>query len=162
MDHLLKTKKNKNVERNRRFTTYSSTRNNRRLTIYLSRQIRPCLKDDMGYGDFKDLPGRTRGDKVLHNKAFVFSINPKYDGYEFFDKKFYDANSLWGAAKNETASNQRYLELATRQLAEKLPRSIIRKFEKQKVSSSFKGNNWGADLADMHLFSKLNKGFGVL
>ena len=95
----------------------------------------------MSYGDFKDLPERTRGDKLLHDKAFVFPINPKYDGYEFFDKKFHDANSLWGAAKNETASNQRYLELAKRQLAEKLPRSIIRKFEKQKVSSSFKGNN---------------------
>ena len=116
----------------------------------------------MGYGDFKDLPGRTSGYKVLRDKVFDFSINPKYDGDKFFDKKFYDASSLWGAAKNETASNQRYLELATRQLAEKLPRSIIRKFEKQKVSSSFKGNNWGADLADMHLFSKLNKGFRVL
>ena len=48
----------------------------------------------MGYGDFKHLPGRTSGDKVLHDKAFDFSINPKYDGYEFFDKNFYDANSL--------------------------------------------------------------------
>ena len=35
---------------------------------------------------------------------------------------------------------------------------IIRNFEKRKVHSSFKSNIWDADLADMLLISKFNKG----
>ena len=36
---------------------------------------------------------------------------------------------------------------------------IINKFKKCKVYSSFRDNIWGADLADMQLISKDNKGF---
>ena len=39
-----------------------------------------------------------------------------------------------------------------------MQKPIIRKFEKRKVYSSFKDNIWGADLADMQLISKFNKG----
>ena len=48
------------------------------------------------------------------------------------------------------------------QLADKLHKPIIRKFEKRKVYSSFRDNIWGADLADMQLLSKFNKGFRFL
>ena len=48
------------------------------------------------------------------------------------------------------------------QLAEELHRSIIRKFKKRKVYSGFKDNISGADLADMQLISKFNKGFRFL
>ena len=50
----------------------------------------------MAYGDFKDLNRRTAADKVLRDKAFNISKNPKYDGYQrvlasmvckLFDKK---------------------------------------------------------------------------
>ena len=50
----------------------------------------------MAYGDFEDLNRRTAAEKVLRNKAFNISKNPKYDGYQrrlssmvynFFDKK---------------------------------------------------------------------------
>ena len=33
----------------------------------------------MAYGDFKDLPGRTAADKVLHHKVFNIVKNPIYD-----------------------------------------------------------------------------------
>ena len=36
----------------------------------------------MSYGDFKDLPRRTVSDKVLRDKAFNITKNPKYDGYQ--------------------------------------------------------------------------------
>ena len=39
---------------------------------------------------------------------------------------------------------------------------IIRKFKKRKVYSGFRDNIWGADLADMQLISKFNKGFRFL
>ena len=48
------------------------------------------------------------------------------------------------------------------QLAEELHKPIIRKFEKRKVYSSFRDNIWGADLADMQLLNKFNKGFRFL
>ena len=47
-------------------------------------------------------------------------------------------------------------------LADKLHKPIIRKFNKRKVYSSFKDNIWGADLADMQLLSKFNKGIKYL
>ena len=48
------------------------------------------------------------------------------------------------------------------QLAEELHKPVIRKFKKRKVYSRFKDNIWGADLADMQLISKFNKGFRFL
>ena len=43
-------------------------------------------------------------------------------------------------------------------LAEDLHEPIINKFKKRKVYSSLIDNIWGADLADMELLSKINKG----
>ena len=54
------------------------------------------------------------------------------------------------------------MDLAALQLAEELHKPIIRKFKKRKVYSGFKDNIWGADLADMQLISKFNKGFRFL
>ena len=48
------------------------------------------------------------------------------------------------------------------QLAEELHKPIIKKIKKRKVYSGFKDNIWGADLADMQLISKFNKGFRFL
>ena len=48
------------------------------------------------------------------------------------------------------------------QLAKELNKPIIRKFKKRTVYSKFKDNIWGADLADMQLLSKFNKGFRFL
>ena len=50
----------------------------------------------MAYGDFKDLIRRTASAKILPDKTFNITKNPKYDGceiglalmvYKFFDKK---------------------------------------------------------------------------
>ena len=47
-------------------------------------------------------------------------------------------------------------------LAEELHKPIIRKFSKRMVHSPFIDNIWGADLTDMQLISKLNKGICFL
>ena len=36
----------------------------------------------MAYRDFKALTRRTASDKILRDKAFNITKNPKYDGYE--------------------------------------------------------------------------------
>ena len=47
-------------------------------------------------------------------------------------------------------------------LTEELHKSVIRKSKKRRVYSAFKDNIWSADLVDMQLISKLNKGFRFL
>ena len=69
--------------------------------------------------------------------------------YKFFDKK-----STVGGVNIP-------LEF-TEQLAKELHKPIIRKFKKRKVYSGFKYNIWGADLADLQLINKFNKGFRFL
>ena len=65
--------------------------------------------------------------------------------------------------KHKNMTNQRSLDLATRELAEELHKLIIIwKFKKRKVYSTFIDNIWGADLADMQLLSKINKGICFL
>ena len=52
--------------------------------------------------------------------------------------------------------------MSKKELAEKLHKPIIKKFEKRKVQSPFIENIWGADLANMQLISKFNKGISFL
>ena len=40
-----------------------------------------CFQHAMSYGDFKNLPGRTVCDKILH-KAFNIAKIPENDGYQ--------------------------------------------------------------------------------
>ena len=47
-------------------------------------------------------------------------------------------------------------------IAEELRKPITRKSNKRKAHSPFTDNIWGADLADMQLISKFNKGFRIL
>ena len=118
----------------------------------------------MGYRAFKDSPGRTALDKILWDKAFNIAKNPKYDryhqrglastAYKCFDKKSLASDTSGSAIEIKIISNQ--------ELAQKLHKSIIRKFEERKVYASFIDNIWGADLIDMQLTSKFNKDFQCL
>ena len=69
--------------------------------------------------------------------------------YKFFDKKI---SGLPIKKKN----------MSNKELVEELRKSIIRKFNKRKVDSSFIDNIWGAELADMQLTKKFIKGFFLL
>ena len=101
-------------------------------------------------------------DKILRNRAFNIAKDPKYDGYQrglasmvynFFVKK-----SAGSGAKQVNTK----LTPQNQQLAEGLHKPIIRKFEKRKVHAVFKENIWGADLADIQLLNKYNKGIRFL
>ena len=71
----------------------------------------------------------------------------------FLIDKFFDK-------KSERSGNVNNKE--NMQLAEELHKPIIKKSKKRKVFSSFRDNIWGADLAEMQLLSKFNKGFRFL
>ena len=73
--------------------------------------------------------------------------------YKFFDKK-----SKGSGVKHVNTK----LIPQNEQLADELHKPIIRKFEKRKVHSAFKDNIWGADLADMQLLNRYNKGIRFL
>ena len=108
--------------------------------------------------NFKKLTRKT-SDKMLCNKGFNFAENTKYERYQrwlapifykYFDKKIicYCQRPHNRNNKNENTSDQ--------QLAQ-LHKTIIKKFKKRKVQSTFIGNILGADLADMKLISKFNE-----
>ena len=110
--------------------------------IYKNDLEKACFQHGMTYGKFKDLAKRAQSDKVLRDKDFEITCNPKCDGYQrglasmicmFLDKK-----SSGNSIKNEIKQNQ--------QLANKIYKPIARKLKRKKVNSSFKENIWGADL----------------
>ena len=108
----------------------------------------------MTYGDFNGLTRRTASDKIFRDKSLNSAKNPKYDGYEHgivsMVYKFFDKKNCGSGIKNDSISNK--------ELVEELHKPIIRKFKKKKVHSPFIDNVLGADLADMQLISKFNKG----
>ena len=75
----------------------------------------------MAYRDFTDLPKRTAADKVLRDKAFNITKNPKCDGYQrglaSMIYKFFDKKTSGGTVKSEIFLNQ--------ELAEELHKPII-------------------------------------
>ena len=71
---------------------------------------------------------------------------------------FFDKKSKGSGAKRINTK----LTPPNQQLAEELHKLIIKKFEKRKVHTAFKDNIWGADLADMQLLCRYNKGIRFL
>ena len=125
--------------------------------VYKNELDKFCFQHDLAYGNFKDLAKRTITDKVLRNKAFKIANDQEYDGYQRglapMIYKFSDKKTKRSGITNNKQNTQSANELHKR---------IIRKFEKRKVYSSFRDNVWGADLADMQLLSKFNRGFRFL
>ena len=126
--------------------------------IYKNELDKACFAHDAAYSDSKDLIKRTVADKILKDKAFDIAKDPKYDGYQrglaSMVYKCFDKKSSGSGVKHVNTKST----LQNEQLADELHKPIIRKFEKRKVYAAFKDDIWGADLADMQLLSKYNKG----
>ena len=85
---------------------------------------------------------------------YDIASNPKYDSYQrglasmvykFFDSKVAPLDKKTMSGK--VIGNNKIL-------AEELHKLVIKKINKGKVYSQFKGNIWGVDLADMQSLSK--------
>ena len=130
--------------------------------IYKNELDKACFTHDAAYSVSEDLTKRTVADKILKNRAFNIAKDQKYDGYQrglaSMVYKFFDEKSKGSGAKHVNTN----LAPQNQQLAEELHKPIIRKFEKRKVHTAFKDNIWGADLADMQLLNKYNKGIRFL
>ena len=70
-------------------TIYKKQRKNKKIKetgdsryIYQNELDKACFQHGMAYGDFKDLTRKTASDKILHDKAFTFAKNLKYDEYQ--------------------------------------------------------------------------------
>ena len=129
--------------------------------IYRNELDKACFQHDAAYADNKDLLNRTRADKILRYKAYGIANNPQHDGYQrglaSMVYKFFDTKASSPDRKTVGSSINENIKLAN-----ELHEPIIRKFNKRKVYSSFKDNIWGADLAEMQLLSKFNKGIKYL
>ena len=137
--------------------------------IYKNELDKACFAHDVAYSDSKDLTKRTVADKILRDKAFNIAKDPKYDGYKrelaSMVYKFFDSKVASPDEKSK-GSGPKYvntkLTSQNQQLAEELHKPIIKTFEERKVYEAFKDNIWGADLADMQLLSRYNKGIKFL
>ena len=69
--------------------------------------------------------------------------------------KFFDKKSAGSGVDNNVIKQNL-------QLIEELHKPVVRNFKKRTVYSAFKDNISGANLADMQLISKFNKGFRFL
>ena len=129
VDHL-----RKNKERIQKFKQTGDSR-----YIYKNELDKACFQNDMAYGDFKDLKKRTAADKVLRDKRFNITKNPKYDGYQrelasmvykFFDKKT--------KGSDVTLTNKSAIKSIPKneQLPEELHKPIIKKFKKREDYSA--------------------------
>ena len=129
---------------------------------YKNELDKACFVHDAAYSDSKDLIKRTVEYKILKNKAFDIAKDPKYDAYQrglaSMVYKFFDKKSEGSGAKHV---NTKFIP-QNKQLADEIHKPIIRKFKKRKVYSAFKDNIWAADLADMQLLSRYNKGIRFL
>ena len=138
----------KNKERIQKFKQARDSR-----YIYKNELDKACFQHDTAYGDFKDLKRRTTADNVLRDKAFNIAKNPKYDGYRrglaSMLYKLFDKKTKGGGV---TPANKSQNEQLT----------IIREFKRREVYSAFKDNICAAELPDMQLISKFNKGFRFL
>ena len=138
-----------------RIKTFNQTGDTR--YIYRNDLGKACFQHDSAYAHNKDLINRTRGDKVLRDKAYDIASNPEYDGYQrgsaSMVHKLFDKKTMGSGAVDPNESLK---------LADELHKPIIRIFNKRKVYLSFKDNIWGVDLADMQLLSKFNKGIKYL
>ena len=141
----------KNKERIKKFMQTGNTD-----FIYKNELDKACFQHDMAYGKAKDLVRRTQSDKVLRDKVFKIASDPKYDGYQrglaSMVYKFFDKKSSGSGITNEP----------NYQLANELHKSIIKKFKKRKVYSSFRDSILGVNLTDMQSLSKYNKGIKYL
>ena len=111
------------------------------------------FQHDSAYNKYKDSVNRKQSDIVLRNKALKISMDPKINGYQrglaSIVYKFFNERTKGSGIENKI-------------LAKELHKPIIENFKRRKVYSSFKDNIWGADLADMSLISKFNKGIKYL
>ena len=112
----------------------------------------------MAFGDFRDFTRRTASDKISRDKAFNIAKNLKYSGYQLglasMVFKLFDKKSSGSCIKYENMSDQ--------QLVEEFHKPVITKFNKRKVQPPFIDNIWGADIDNMQLISKFNKGIRFL
>ena len=143
----------KNKERIKKIKETGDTR-----YIYKNELDKACFQHDLAYADFKELARITASDKVLRDKTFNIAKNPKYDGYQrelaSMVYNFFDKRSKGGGVN--------LLLEPKEQLSRELRKPIVRHFKKGTIYSRFKDNIWCADLADMQLMGKFNKGFRFL
>ena len=112
----------------------------------------------MPYGDFKDLTRRTTSDKILRDKhSILLRIQNTMDIKRVLLQWF--VNFLIKKLQVEQLKMKVFL---IKNYLKNYLNQLLENSGKEKYTPSFIDNIWGADLADMQLISKFNKGFRFL
>ena len=118
-----------------------------------------CLLFSLPTGIVKKLLKTTRNKKKKHNKIIMLAKS-KLNSIEIKVSETLMNNEINYQDIMIIINSSRFNKSITQnqQLAEELHKPIIGKFKKRKVHAAFKDYIWDADLADMQLISKYNKG----
>ena len=116
--------------------------------IYSDGLDKACFQHDITYGDFKDLAKTTAFEKYdAINHFILLKIQNVMDTKEILLQWFTNIS-----IKSPLLLRQEQeLFLKNQHLAKEFHKTIVRKFKRCRVYSSFNDNIWGADLADMQL-----------
>ena len=79
----------------------------------------------------------------MRDKTFKITSDPEYNGYPR------GVDSLFYKPFDKISSGSGVATVPNYQLSNELYRQTIRKFKRRKVYSSFRGNIYGVDFADM-------------
>ena len=118
-----------------------------------------------GIRDIKDLFDLSIGEDCYKPIIVNSTFNNNYIQYESKGDKILTIEEYLSMIESGSGAkhvSNTKLAPQNKQLAEELHKPIIKKFEKRKVHTAFKDNIWGADLADMQLLSRYNKGIRFL
>ena len=131
--------------------------------MYQNELDKACFRHDMAYECFKDLTRRTAFDKILFDNAFNIAKNPKYYGYQrginiaSMVQKCFDKKTSAMRAKKFPGSGMRICQISNQQ--NNYTNQLLENLRKEKYAHLLQKI---ADLADMQLLSKFNKGFRFL
>ena len=95
----------------------------------------------MANGDFKNFTRRTASDKILHEKAFNISQNPKFDEYQkdltSMTYTFLNKESASVANKSAFSNGISNKNVSNKELAERLYKPFTRKIQEKKSTPTF-------------------------
>ena len=116
----------------------------------------------MAYGNFKDLPGRTPSDEILRDKAFNIAKNLKSDDYQIRLASMVYIFLIKRLQVPLKSSTYRKWNYDKPRISGRTTQTNYFKFGKRSVYSLFKDNILGADLVDIWLISKYDKGIKLI
>ena len=96
-----------------------------------------CFAQNAAYANSKNFVKRTMSDKLLKDRFYEISINPKYNGCQK------------GLASMVYKPFEKKNRITREMLAQELAKPVIKKLKRRNVHATYKDNIWTVDSTEM-------------